>query len=79
MLDIFFKLNVDLLQFESRNDKVIRKSTSVSISNRIIFVFYFSDKIYLFDQNKSQIDFKKFLKIDFKKRCEITLTINITR
>ena len=45
----------------------------------MIFVFYFSNKIYLFDQNKSQIDFKKFLKIDFKKRCEITLTINIAR
>ena len=79
MFDIFFKLNVDLFQFESQNDKIIRKFIFVSILNKMIFVFYFSNKIYLFDQNKFQIDFKKLLKIDFKKRCEITLTINITR
>ena len=79
MFDIFFKLNVDLFQFESQNDKIIRKFIFVSILNKMIFVFYFSNKIYLFDQNKFQIDFKKLLKIDFKKRCEIILTINIAR
>ena len=75
----FFKLNVDLFQFESRNNKIIYKFIFISILNKMIFVFYFLNKIYLFDQNKFQIDFKKNLKIDFKKRCEITLTINITR
>ena len=75
----FFKLNVDLFQFESRNNKIIYKFIFISILNKMIFVFYFLNKIYLFDQNKSQIDFKNFLKIDFKKRYEITLTINIVR
>ena len=69
MFDIFFKLNVDLFQFKSRNDKINRKFIFVSILNKITFVFYFSNKVYLFDQNKFQIDFKKNLKIDFKKRC----------